>query len=417
MGKYCRPDLRLWLSVVIIRSAIRMASRLYVASLMTEVQGVRNGNSKFVDILDVFGIVWFAVGNLLVFNNFGCIDISPIVFFTSLLYIVLSYISFFTPSIIRCTLGICRPTAEDDLAYLRQTADADREAAFIGRHGGVVVGRAAELTSPSRLTNPDLTPERARYWADWLQTYGCYEVVYHPAMDFKGQERRRRQQVSDEQVPTALPPGDVTAGHGNHPASQEPAGGDIEMGSAAVDVSSPASPPGQGQSQSQRREYVNVPTGGTDSGGHPLWDEEGDFCAVCLLPFEAPPSGVDSPLGQALTSPDEAAGSSSSVPERNWVVVRYPCQGHHYFHAHCLHSWLQVCSARYLNARRVPRGGETDHHLQVTCPCCRELPRSLLGEGERGEGVQREEVRPASQGGVRSAVPGGTSGRAYELLV
>ena len=35
-------------------------------------------------------------------------------------------------------------------------------------------------------------------------------------------------------------------------------------------------------------------------------------------------------------------GTTNRVVEDCNIIVRYPCQGHHYFHAHCLHSWLQV---------------------------------------------------------------------------
>lgn len=386
---------------------------MYVSYMTTDnmVRGANQGNSKFVDILDVFGIVWFAVGNLLVFNDFECIPISPIVFLTSFFYIVFSYVSFFLPSILRCTMGICSPTAEEDIQYLRQTADADREAAFINRNGGN--GRVVEM-GPNRVYSPDLTPERARYWAEWLQTYGCYAVAYHPSMDLKG----RKEASAPAAAVAATSPGQVTLK--DRDGEDESDAGDIELGLAGT---------------GGKREYVCVPTSATPAGDSVAvgaGEEEGDFCSVCLLPFEcAPPAG-------SATDAAPPSSEEGKVEENNSIIVRYPCRGHHYFHAHCLHSWLQVASARYLNTRRAPRGSETDHHLQVTCPCCREHPRNLLEEGTAGSaggsgsagrgggaggsaaprmGGTQQVLQGGAGGGVRTA--GGSSGggsHAYELL-
>ncbi len=78
---------------------------------------------------------------------------------------------------------------------------------------------------------------------------------------------------------------------------------------------------------------------------------------------------------QTMTSMNTAI-ENITVQEDNNIIVRYPCSGHHYFHAHCLHSWLQLASARYLNSRRTT-GPHADHRLQVTCRCCREYPHQL----------------------------------------
>ena len=148
-SEVCRPDLRLWLIVVVVRSIVRLLCRLYIAyTIMTVdnlIQQVSVG-SKLVDILDVFGIVWFAVGNLLVFNNFNCIGVSPIVFFSGLSYICFSYVNFFLPTLLRCSLSICRPTHIDDIAYLRQTQDPDRVPELVHMRG-VGVGNAALYSS------------------------------------------------------------------------------------------------------------------------------------------------------------------------------------------------------------------------------------------------------------------------------
>ena len=336
MEKTCTPDLRLWLIVVIVRSAVRLACRLYVAWVMTDAAVLRgdvHNSSKFVDILDVFGIVWFAVGNLLVFNNFECIGVSPIVFFSSLFYICFSYLSFFAPSILRCTFGLCRPTHPDDVEYLRHTADPDRDPTAVIRNRAGGNGRGFDgVGGANREYSPDLTPERAQYWAQWLEELGCFAVSYHPSMDLQSKASRPDQTHES----SATDDVDVEAGRG---------------GAASTGTGTTG------------REYTYVPTDYLGA------DAEGDFCSVCLLAFEA----------QAADAPSAPPTSSTEVVEDNNIIVRYPCAGHHYFHAHCLHSWLQVASARYLNNNRMVRL-EGDYRQQVTCPCCREHPRNLLNE-------------------------------------
>jgi hypothetical protein len=387
-GKSCKPDLRLWLIVVIVRSAIRLLCRLYVAWMMTDAMILRgdiHGSSKFVDILDVFGIVWFAVGNLLVFNNFDCVAVSPIVFFSSLSYIVFSYVSFFLPSILRCTLGICRPTAEEDLAYLRQTADADRDPTLV-RVRAMNAARGTEgAGGPNTAYSPDLTPERAQYWADWLQTYGCFAVSYDPSMNLKDKQ--------GGPSASSAPPASSGAAA---------AGGEVELTSLAQVSVQDAYTAGDdlesgGNLGARQREYVQVVTHSDDAGGGGgdlFQDEEGDFCSVCLLAFEPRAPGA---------RPAGASSSGAAAEEDNNIIVRYPCRGNHYFHAHCLHSWLQVASARYLASRRALQALDPgDHRLQVTCPCCREHPVAVdgaaVGRGAGGAGSAAVEASRMERG-------------------
>jgi hypothetical protein len=59
---------------------------------------------KLLDIVDVFGLVWFVIGNIFVFNNLACRHVSPLVFYTSLAYIVYAYVTFVGRALLQCSL-------------------------------------------------------------------------------------------------------------------------------------------------------------------------------------------------------------------------------------------------------------------------------------------------------------------------
>lgn len=64
----------------------------------------------------------------------------------------------------------------------------------------------------------------------------------------------------------------------------------------------------------------------------------------------------------------------SSEGEQNSIIVRYPCPGSHFFHAHCLHEWLRVNSAGLHERQGRLAGLVGDYRDKVTCPVCREKP-------------------------------------------
>ncbi|KAJ1400327.1 hypothetical protein B484DRAFT_458177 [Ochromonadaceae sp. CCMP2298] len=112
----------------------------------------------------------------------------------------------------------------------------------------------------------------------------------------------------------------------------------------------------------------------------PQGDIEGGFNG--LNPTDGP-GGPGSRQGSGSTLPPNPNENDEPVEDNN-VIVRYPCHGRHYFHAHCLHSWLQVSGARYLENynQRTMRGQNlplnVDHREHVTCPVCREHPQNAL---------------------------------------
>ena len=360
-GKRCQPDMTLWLIVVIIRSAVRLFCRLFVAFTTFRednvVDQIHTG-SKFVDILDVFGVVWFAVGNLLVFNNFACVNVSPIVFFSGLSYICGSYINFFLPSVLRLTFTCFSPTHIDDIAYLRQTADADREVGMV--HLRTTMGGTNGLgaANNSSAYSSELTPERAQYWISWLEDHGCLAVSYHHSMKLKEYEVSCDDKSTSKYAALNQTEGteevDLESGITNSSKNKQTnAYANI---STSIDDDSNSSAVQQSNSS-----YSNVNTE-TNDDANSIYagNMEMDFCSICLNPFECASNTSDTnmctlPLSGDvgdLPAPLVSGGGMSSnaicpappnvVEENNNVIVRYPCRGHHYFHAHCLHSWLQV---------------------------------------------------------------------------
>jgi hypothetical protein len=64
MNKSCKPDIKLWLSVMTARSILRTLLRIYIACCERNMLAIGGGNihtaTKVVEMLDVFGLVWFA---------------------------------------------------------------------------------------------------------------------------------------------------------------------------------------------------------------------------------------------------------------------------------------------------------------------------------------------------------------------
>jgi hypothetical protein len=101
-------DLRLWLILVLIRLVLRLGLRLYIEAIVHHLF-IYRGNilvfHKLIDLIDLFGIVWFAVGNLLLFNNTICLLSVPWTFGASLAYILATYALLSIPVLLKCSLG------------------------------------------------------------------------------------------------------------------------------------------------------------------------------------------------------------------------------------------------------------------------------------------------------------------------
>jgi len=427
----CVDDVKLWLLVCVLRLLCRLALRIYIEAV-TQRWILFRGSllllHKIIDIVDVFGFVWFAVGNLLVFNNIECAMSSPIVFSTSVSYIGLTYLSVMVPSFIRCSLSCYPPVSIDDRMYLLNLNAFDFRAG--NNTGGALYAMNQELGA-------NLTPDETQYWKNWLVQHGCEEFEYNAEafakMVPKSQEERQRDREGQEE-------GEQGGGHlfnrsrfddehhhnisgnsnsecdhdldldmnfdleqqqyGYHKRCQPGSDGNDEIGGGLVGRSAATVP-----SLSFTEALLDRPSShnNTDDAANAVRNEaEQPTCAICLLAFEEPgsvaitgdandanadgehdqPGAVERDHGdhsndefsrshhpQSATIAVENDEEGNVIPDataavNNTVIVRYPCTNNHYFHAHCLKSWLQVSNNR---------GG----NQFITCPCCRQTPTHL----------------------------------------
>jgi hypothetical protein len=162
----CKPDIKLWLSVMVARTLLRVLVRLFMACAAhnTAIIGNNFGTAKkIVEMLDVFGMVWFAVGNLLVFNGINCARVIPMTFYVSIAYIGTAYFTLVAPVIIRFSLAVI--PSRDGMRELPGEVPPG-EAMAAGRNGNAN-GLASAVTAP-----------QAAYWKDWLERHGCMEHVF-----------------------------------------------------------------------------------------------------------------------------------------------------------------------------------------------------------------------------------------------
>jgi hypothetical protein len=301
-NKVCQPDLKLWLLIVTMRLIIRVILRLFVVGCeMNMITGNILVMNKLQDIIDVFGVVWFAVGNLLVFNNFSCLHISPIVFITSLIYIICCYLSILIPASIKCTLTTCPPRSARDRQW---TAEQLREA-FVVLQGPPLANPdpATGAVRNNRYTS-DLDPQQRQFWSDWLAARGCAEFVYDPAK---------------------LSP--LIAG-----TRQSSEQGTESVGECSICLVSFAEPSPVSQDGSLQSQQVNQ----SEAANHT------NIRAV------SPTTDIDL---EAPVSPPPSFPSNNNTAV---IVARYPCHARHLFHANCLRSWLHVSSERGMNRLTCP---------------------------------------------------------------
>ena len=106
----CKPDIKLWLLIYSGRIVVSYIMQCFVEAVSGDYVGYRGNLSyvqKIIELLNVFGMVWFSVGNLLVFNaGTTCQRSEPLIYYFSFANIIYIYTAFIVPMLIRGSLVI-----------------------------------------------------------------------------------------------------------------------------------------------------------------------------------------------------------------------------------------------------------------------------------------------------------------------
>lgn len=155
-NQHCNPDLQLWLGVMTVYGFVRWVLRLLLEAISLEYIS-HAGNVaivyKIIEMVDIFGMVWFSVGNLLVFNGTKCSEpeFTPMTFWICLVYIIMGYLSLILPMAVR----MCILNSQQVFPNERPPAEP------FNAHESVSIQVRNEM------------------WKRWLAGYGCIPVTYN----------------------------------------------------------------------------------------------------------------------------------------------------------------------------------------------------------------------------------------------
>lgn len=179
INKTCKPDLKLWLNVIVGRSIVRLILQYFIYAL---VNGIISNSLldytilyKLSEMFDVFGMVWFAVGNLLLFNGMSCRKYIPFSFYISFTYILMSYITIIIPFFLRVSLSLSPPSRNNENEIYQQfilirnrnniNNDLQNDAIY-------------NFVSNNPSFNSELNNVQNEFWKNWLQERNCHEMKY-----------------------------------------------------------------------------------------------------------------------------------------------------------------------------------------------------------------------------------------------
>ncbi len=179
MNKTCKPDIKLWLNVIVGRSIFKTILQYFIYGVMN---GIINNSCcdytilyKLSEMNDVFGMVWFAVGNLLLFNGMSCRYYIPLSFYTSFSYIIISYLSVIVPIVLRISLSLSPANRNNQNEIYQQfilirnrnnvNHDLDNDLVY-------------NFVSNNPSYNNELNNAQNEFWKNWLQERNCFEAKY-----------------------------------------------------------------------------------------------------------------------------------------------------------------------------------------------------------------------------------------------
>jgi hypothetical protein len=321
----CIEDIQIWLLGATVRSFLRLI--LISVPYLYHIHPESKVLTAPIECLDVLGVIWFVLMALAVLPASACIYQIPITYAGCLYFMGGSFVFALTFLLIAASLVKNPPRLAEDQQYLLRR---------------------------QRHASDDLPVDKADervFWRDWLEKYGSFEIQIRQDL-LEGRQR------SDTDVTERR----VSGGSADMEHDLQAVHGGVRYSSVVPGV------------------------------------DAGCTCAICLQPFESSSRAGDigviseaagtasahihTSTPQELLEEGRIRELHSSAPEDDdSVIVRYPCAGQHYFHAHCLHSWLQANSTAVLERRRRrnvtlgrPGSAGSDCKESVTCPICRERP-------------------------------------------
>ena len=385
MDRSCRPDFKVWLLICAMRSTIRLLC-CYVKECIERELIAANGNSlyvtKLVEVIDIFGLVWFSVGNLLLFNGLGCSGQTPLVFYSSLAYVLSVYTFLFVPACIKlCVFVTPGYTTAEELLRVAILRDALQHRFA----GDLTAGRG--YNPPPDDGCHDLSDEQRAYWRQYLLACGQKEI--------------------DPRMPGPC------GGPGGEDRQGAAGGDDLETNFCPICLGVFCD---DEEASMGVRGNTNAIIGSSSSSYVKLDADarEAEPCSSSSSSIDgAGGTGTETAAGDDERGSDvhrysrdigggacSGIGSSDSItwppPDK---LVCFPCSARHMFHSACLHGWLQISATKDSG---VP-----------SCPVCRSpLPQSSATTAT-ATAARAVEMQAAANGARQgSEAPGAGAGAA-----
>lgn len=399
-----KPDLKFWLVVMTSRCLFRNALQFVTAAAHRGCFELRNMHviQKSIEIADVFGMIWFSVGNLMLFNCIGvCKSSNPFSFYVTLVYMVNSYAYAILPIIIKLSIFMIPPS--NDPRFITNVNIPVR----------VLHGRNNPVTSVMNID--ELNATISLKWKLWLEEYGCDEVLYSDYV----RDRKKCHSESQESV-IALEDRDrymdrdidvdrdaneersnawvdaegnviIRNAHTHHDTPEEycpicldpfqhtdeATGTATSRHNESLEKHQESSPEGNindneiredenkdGNTECEKMESANLR-------GVSLTDESNND-----LQRQVDESGVCSQTDNENRNDQRMEDIPNTTISAPMNIVAFPCSAEHIFHKNCLHLWLET---------------SITSSTELTCPCCRARPM------QRSQRMKRSTSSPSPE--------------------
>ncbi len=168
----CSSEMRVWLIIqllfIFMRIGLKQIQKSYVEEHIPNI--LADTIHTVLRYLEALDLIWFAIGNLFIFNDIKCIPKSPIIFSVSIVYLLSCYFIW----MLLCYLSqqLARRRATENVQFTLPVNDIAAQ---------LHINMLTRINAASQNRNnstTDLTTEESQYWRQRLETYNCVEVKY-----------------------------------------------------------------------------------------------------------------------------------------------------------------------------------------------------------------------------------------------